>query len=178
MGGRALRILGIDPGSRATGYGIVRRDGSRFSRVDGGVIRPNGATVAERLSQILAGLRVVVEAQRPDAAALESVFTAKNPRSALLLGEARGVALAVCGAAGLETAEYAPTEVKLAVVGYGRADKSQVQQMVQRLLGLAGPPPQDEADALAVAICHCARRRPDMRRHSLEERARRAEQGS
>ena len=126
----------------------------------------------------LAALRLVVETQRPDAAALESVFTAKNPRSALLLGEARGVALAACGLAGVETAEYAPTEVKLAVVGYGRAEKAQVQQMVQRLLGLAEPPPQDEADALAVAICHCARRRTDMRRATLTEGGRRPEQES
>ena len=167
-----MRILGIDPGSRATGYGIVRRDGSRYSRIDGGVIRPNAATSSERLSQIMAGLRAVIEAQRPDAVALEAVFTAKNPRSALLLGEARGVALAVCGEVGVDTAEYAPTEVKLAVVGYGRADKVQVQRMVQRLLGLAEVPPHDEADALAVAICHCARRRSDMRRDSLKERAR------
>jgi crossover junction endodeoxyribonuclease RuvC len=149
-----VRILGIDPGSRATGYGVVEVEGSRLARVAGGVIRPGAPLLSERLACIVATLEGVIQKTDPEGSALESVFTARNPRSALLLGQARGAALAACGIAGLPAAEYAPAQVKRAVVGYGAARKEQVQRMVQRLLGLASPPPADEADALAVAICH------------------------
>lgn len=149
-----MRILGIDPGSRATGYGVVDLSNSTLQRVAGGVIRCGTGSLASRLARIDRELSAMLVEIQPVAAALESVFSARNPRSALQLGQARGVALAACGRAGLEAAEYAPSQVKLAVVGHGAADKAQVQRMVQRLLGLATPPPADEADALAVAICH------------------------
>ena len=149
-----MRILGIDPGSRATGYGVVRLEGSQLQRLGGGVIRCPRGTLAERLARIDREVAEVLASFTPDVAALESVFTARNMRTALLLGHARGVALAACGRAGLEAAEYAPTQVKLAVVGYGAADKAQVQRMVQLLLSLPEAPPTDEADALALAICH------------------------
>jgi crossover junction endodeoxyribonuclease RuvC len=149
-----VRILGIDPGTRATGYGVVEFEGSVLRRVAGGVIRPREGDLALRLYEVHCALERVVRESSPDRAAIEAVFSARNPRSALLLGHARGVALAACAAAGLIPMEYAPGRIKRAVVGYGGASKSQVQRMVQRLLGLAAPPPVDEADALAVAICH------------------------
>ena len=154
-----MRILGIDPGSLATGYGIVESAGSRLSYVACGVIRARDGDPGRRLAAIQRSLDEVVREHRPDEAAIESVFSARNPRSALKLGQARGVALAVCGGAGLATAEYAPASVKGAVAGYGRAGKSQVQAMVQRLLGLDRAPASDAADALAVAICHGAQSR-------------------
>lgn len=149
-----MRILGIDPGTRATGFGVVEFEGSSLRRVAGGVIRPRSQEFAGRLRELLVGLEQVIEEAHPDGTALEAVFSARNPRSALMLGHARGVALVACAAAGFNPAEYAPGRIKQAVVGYGAASKSQVQRMVQRLLGLPDLPPADEADALAVAICH------------------------
>jgi crossover junction endodeoxyribonuclease RuvC len=149
-----VRILGVDPGSRCTGYAVIERRRGELRPVDSGVIRPRAATLAERLSAIHGELVRLIAALRPDGAALEAVFSARNARSALVLGQARGVALAACGQAGIPTAEYAPAQVKSAVAGYGLADKSQVQRMVQRLLGLERPPQSDAADAIAVAICH------------------------
>jgi len=149
-----VRILGIDPGSRATGYGIVEVEGANLVRVCGGIVRVGGLSLPERLARICQEIEDVIHRGCPEMAAIESVFTARNARSALLLGQARGAALTACGRCGLATAEYAPREVKRAVVGYGAADKAQVQQMVQRILGLASPRPRDEADALATAICH------------------------
>jgi crossover junction endodeoxyribonuclease RuvC len=154
-----MRVLGIDPGSRTTGYGVIELDGSALRRVTGGVIRVSRGSFAARLARIHAEITGIIAEIRPHSVALEAVFTARNPRSALLLGQARGAALAACGQSGLETAEYAPSQVKAAVTGYGAADKSQVQQMVQRLLGLRGRQPVDESDALAVAICHAHTRR-------------------
>ncbi len=156
-----MRILGIDPGSHQTGWGVVEREGSGFRRVAGDVIRARGDSVAQRLASIHAGLTEVIATYSPDGAALESVFTHRNPRSALLLGQARGAALVACGQAGLATSEYAPAHVKVAVSGYGRAGKGQVQQMVRRLLSLDVEPRPDEADALAVAICHTLERRAE-----------------
>jgi crossover junction endodeoxyribonuclease RuvC len=149
-----VRVLGIDPGSVATGYGVVSVEGSTLRRVGGGTIRARGDTLADRLAFLQRELVGAIAELAPECAALESIFSAKNARSALVLGHARGVALAACGTAGLGPAEYTPQQVKAAVTGYGRADKSQVMLMVQRLLGLTAPPPSDEADALAVAICH------------------------
>ena len=149
-----MRILGVDPGTRATGYGVVELDGSRLRRVAGGVIRPRAGPLGARLAGIQAVLSKIITEFEPDASAVENVFSARNPRSALTLGHARGVALAAFAASGLETGEYTPSQVKLAVVGHGAAAKPQVQRMVQQLLGLAEPPAADEADALAVAICH------------------------
>lgn len=149
-----MRILGIDPGSNATGYGVVSVEGGALRRLGGGTIRTRGDTLAERLGHLQRELESAIGALAPEVAALESVFSAKNARSALVLGHARGVALAACALAGLPTGEYTPSQVKVAVTGYGRAEKIQVMRMVQRLLGLVAPPPSDEADALAVAVCH------------------------
>ena len=154
-----MRILGIDPGSNATGYGVVSVEGSSLRRLGGGTIRARGETLGGRLAHLQRELERAIADLAPHAAALESVFSAKNVRSALVLGHARGVALAACACAGLETGEYTPAQVKVAVTGYGRAEKLQVMRMVQRLLGLALPPASDEADALAVAVCHGLSRR-------------------
>ena len=147
-------ILGIDPGSRAMGLGLVRLEGGRVRYLAHGVIRPPSGPLPARLACIHAGVSACIEEWRPERAALESVFQHRNPRAALMLGHARGVALAACGLAGLPCSEYAPAHVKAAVTGTGAASKSQVQAMVQRLLGLSAPPPLDAADALAVALCY------------------------
>ncbi len=149
-------VLGIDPGSRATGFGIVRRDGHRLRPVAQGVVRPSASSpLPMRLMAIFQGISRKIEEFSPDAVAVEEIFFSMNARSALVLGHARGAALLAAANHGLPVHEYSPSEVKNAVVGYGRAEKQQVQQMVRLILGLAQPPPQDAADALAVAICHC-----------------------
>jgi crossover junction endodeoxyribonuclease RuvC len=151
-----VKIFGIDPGSNRTGYGCVEMKGSRHHLVICGTLSaPRGATFPDKLKHIHAGLSALLARHRPDCVAIESLFHARNVRSALMLGHARGVALLAAAEAGLPVFEYAPAEVKRAVVGYGRAEKAQVQQMIKLLLGLAAPPePHDAADALAVAICH------------------------
>ena len=151
-----MKIFGIDPGSERTGYGCIQRSGSRHHLVTCGVLAaPASATFPERLKFIHAGLVTLLAECRPDCVAVENIFHARNVRSALKLGHARGVALLAASEAGLHVVEYAPAEVKRAVVGYGRAEKPQIQQMVKLLLGLAETPsPHDVADALAVAICH------------------------
>jgi len=143
----------------ATGYGVVSVEGSTLRRIASGTIRAKGDSLADRLACLQRELARTIAELGPESAALESIFSAKNARSALVLGHARGVALAACGTAGLGPAEYTPAQVKVAVTGYGRADKTQVIAMVQRLLGLVAPPASDEADALAVAICHGLRAR-------------------
>lgn len=155
---KTLRILGVDPGSRATGYGVIDKEGGRLHFVTCGVIRtPNKCTMAERLLIIHDGICEVIEKERPEVAAIEDVFVAINPRSALKLGQARGVAVLAAIRNSLAVHDYTPLMVKQAVVGYGKADKAQVQQMVRVLLKLASLPSQDAADALAVAICHANR---------------------
>jgi crossover junction endodeoxyribonuclease RuvC len=151
-----VKIFGIDPGSERTGFGCVESSGSRHRLIACGALTvPARATFPERLSVIHAGLAVLLARHRPDCVAVESIFYARNVRSALKLGHARGVALLAAAEAGITVVEYAPAEIKRAVVGYGRADKPQVQQMVKLLLGLdETPSPHDAADALAVAICH------------------------
>jgi crossover junction endodeoxyribonuclease RuvC len=151
-----VKIFGIDPGSERTGYGCVEADGSRHRLIASGAIRtPRLGSFPEKLLAIHVGLAGLLEECRPDCVAIENVFHASNARSALKLGHARGVAMLAAVEAGLRVAEYTPAEVKRAVVGYGRADKPQIQLMVQLLLGLSAPPmPDDAADALAVAICH------------------------
>jgi crossover junction endodeoxyribonuclease RuvC len=149
-----LRILGIDPGSLVTGYGVVERRGAGIHHVAHGTLRPpRAAALASRLAALQAGLARVIEAHRPDLVVVEQVFVAANARAALVLGHARGVALAAASAGGLLVEELSPQQVKQAVVGHGGAEKLQVQRMVQRLLGLAAPPPEDAADALAAALC-------------------------
>jgi crossover junction endodeoxyribonuclease RuvC len=148
-----LRILGIDPGSLVTGYGVVERRGAGVHHVAHGTLRaPRTAALAARLAAIQSALAGVIEAQRPDLVVVERVFVAANARAALVLGQARGAALAAAGAAGLAVEELSPQQVKRAVVGTGAAEKLQVQRMVQRLLGLAALPAADAADALAAAL--------------------------
>ena len=151
-----MKIFGIDPGSERTGYGCVERSGSRHRLVIcGSLAAPATATFPERLKHIHAGLVALLAECRPECVAVETIFYSRNVRSALRLGHARGVALLAACEAGLPVVEYAPAEIKRAVVGYGRAEKTQVQQMVKLLLGLDdAPSPHDVADALAVAICH------------------------
>jgi crossover junction endodeoxyribonuclease RuvC len=151
-----VRIFGIDPGSVRTGYGCVETDGSRLRLVICGALStPSGSLLPERLHVIHDGLRRLLRDSGPDCVVIENLFHAKNVRSALVLGHARGVAVLAAVEAGLPLVEYTPAEIKLAIVGYGRAEKGQVQQMVKLLLGLTVPPsPHDAADALAVAICH------------------------
>jgi len=149
-----LRVLGIDPGSLVTGYGVVERRGAEVHHVAHGTLRPpRTAALASRLAAIQAGVASVIGAHRPDLVVVEQVFVAANARAALVLGQARGVALAAAAAAGLLVEELSPAQVKQAVVGNGAAQKLQVQRMVQRLLGLAALPAQDAADALAAALC-------------------------
>ena len=149
-------ICGIDPGSERTGDGCVDTDGRRHRLVVFGTIAPPvHSTFPERLTIIHAGLAALLAEHRPDCVAIENVFHAKNVRSALKLGHARGVALLAACQAGMAVAEYSPAEIKCAVVGFGRAEKHQVGAMIKLLLGLdAVPAPHDAADALAVAICH------------------------
>jgi crossover junction endodeoxyribonuclease RuvC len=149
-----LRILGIDPGSLVTGYGVVERSGADVRHVAHGTLRPpRAAGLAARLAAIHEGIREVIAAHRPDGVVVEQVFVASNARAALVLGQARGVALAAAAAAGLAVEELSPQEVKRAVAGHGAAPKAQVQRMVQRLLALRSAPAQDAADALAAALC-------------------------
>jgi len=150
-----FRILGVDPGSRATGYGVIEKEGGRLYFVSCGVIRVSDRlTFPERLKGIHDGLSEVIEKQGPTEAAVEDVFVAINPRSALKLGHARGVAILAAMQHGLNIHDYTPRMIKQAVVGYGDADKFQVKQMVRVLLRLSSSPSADAADALAVAICH------------------------
>ena len=151
-----MKIFGIDPGSDRTGYGCIETDGSRHRIVVCGAISaPALATFPEKLLTIHRRLTALIDSCRPEAVAIENLFHATNVRSALKLGHARGVAMLAAVEAGLPVAEYTPAEIKRAVVGYGRAEKHQVQQMVKLILGLTVPPtPHDAADALAVAICY------------------------
>jgi len=151
-----VRVFGIDPGSERTGYGCVETDGSRHRIVMCGAISsPARASFPDKLHRIHSQLTIVLAECRPACVAIENVFYSVNARSALKLGHARGVAMLAAVEAGVPVFEYTPAEIKRAVVGYGRADKPQVQQMIKLLLGLdALPSPHDAADALAIAICH------------------------
>jgi crossover junction endodeoxyribonuclease RuvC len=150
-----IRILGIDPGSAATGWGVVEQCGARLGFVAAGVIRPKrGAGRSDKLAFIFAELNALLAAHRPCEAAVEATFVNSNPQDALVLGEARGVALLAPAAAGLAVAEYAANSVKKAVTGQGHAAKEQVQAMVRVLLPASGRQAADAADALAVAIAH------------------------
>ncbi len=147
--------VGIDPGTRRTGYGIVRRDGAKLRRIDSGtILLDENAPLAERLVALERGLDEVLTSAGPDEAAVEDLFFSKNAMSALKLGHARGVVLLVLARRGLPVASYSPALVKRSVVGTGRAAKGQVQLVVRAILGLEATPGEDEADALAIAICH------------------------
>ncbi len=151
-----MKTFGIDPGSERTGFGCIDSSGSRHRLVASGVLTaPPRATFPEKLTVIHTGLAALLARHRPDCVVVENIFYARNVRSALKLGHARGVAILAAAEAGIPVAEYAPAEIKRAVVGYGRAEKVQVQQMIKLLLGLDTlPTPHDAADALAIAICH------------------------
>lgn len=150
-----MRILGIDPGTRITGYGIIDVEGNRLRHVDNGIIKTmSSAPLPLRLKTIYDGLSTVLKEFSPQAVAVEQVFLAKNPRAALTLGHARGTAVISAVNLGLDVHEYSALQVKSAVVGYGHAAKQQVQHMVKALLNLPEVAQEDAADALAVAICH------------------------
>lgn len=147
-------ILGVDPGSRITGYGIIRAEGRVIEYIDSGCIRVGDKPMAERLKTIFHSLATLIGQFRPEEFAIEQVFMARNPDSALKLGQARGAAIVSAATSGLAVHEYSARQVKQAVVGKGGADKSQVQHMVQVLLSLSRKPQADAADALAIALCH------------------------
>lgn len=147
-------LLGIDPGSRHTGYGVIEQVGQRSSVIAFGTINTNGKEMAPRLGEIFAGLCEVMAAHRPVEVSVEKVFMARNPDSALKLGQARGAALTAVVQSKVPVFEYSARQVKLAVVGNGGAEKGQVAEMVRHLLGLDKRPQEDAADALAIALCH------------------------
>jgi len=149
-------VLGIDPGTATTGYGVVNSEGGALSLVSYGVIEtPAGTPLPERLQMIYRGVTEVVRRCGPAEAAVEELFFSKNARTALAVGHGRGVALLALADAGLPVSEYKPAQIKQAITGYGQADKRQMQEMVRLLLGLESlPKPDDAADALAIAICH------------------------
>ena len=149
-------VLGIDPGSRRCGYGVVARRGARLELLESGVIEPPESPVAARLARILEGLAEVIARARPAEVSVEQVFAGVSARSALVLGQARGVALAAAARAGLPVFEYAPAAVKLAFTGSGRASKDQMLRTAHMLLGAAAGGLADEADAIALAVCHLA----------------------
>ena len=154
MTGASRRILGIDPGLRITGFGVLDARGSTLAYVTSGCIRATGTSLPIRLGVIVRDLSLVIAEQNPTEVAIERVFVNMNPNTTLLLGQARGAAIAAAVVAGLPVCEYTAGQVKQAVAGAGRAPKSQVQEMVRRLLMLRGRPAVDAADALAAAICH------------------------
>jgi len=153
-----MRVLGIDPGTVTTGWGVVEERGTKLFRVAGGIVRARGP-LAERLGYIFGEIEVVIARSAPAAVSLEKNFVAANVQSAFRLGEARGAVLAAAARAGVTVAEYSPAEIKLAVTGTGRATKEQMQTMVRRLLSLRDSVTNDEADALGAAICHLYGRR-------------------
>ena len=161
-----VRILGLDPGSLCTGYAVVET-GPKVIYVVSGSIRARGPSLADRLQEIFAGVDKLANEYQPDEVAIERVFMHRNADSALKLGQARGAALSATFAVRPRVFEYAPREVKLAVVGTGAAQKEQVQLMVRRLLNLSGPLGADAADALAIALCHAHSRKLNGQLHQL-----------
>ncbi|MCZ6601492.1 MAG: crossover junction endodeoxyribonuclease RuvC [Planctomycetota bacterium] len=154
----SLRIVGIDPGTQIIGFALLEKKGSQVQFVEAGVIRaPRGAHIAARLRKIYEGLLEVIRRTEPDVVVVEQAFFGKSVRDALRIGEGRGIALLAAGTFNLPVAEYAPAQVKKAATGNGRARKSQVQDMVRRMLDLKEIPPPDAADAIAIALCHCHR---------------------
>lgn len=159
-----MRVMGIDPGSNITGWGVVESRGASLHHIASGAIRPPRTDISERLLVIFEKIREAIRDNRPDAIAVEKVFVARNAHSALTLGQARGAALVACGDLCDLVVEYSALEIKQAVVGRGRADKRQVQHMMRVLLGLREAPQADIADALACAVCHINHSRSQARR--------------
>ncbi len=149
-----MRILGLDPGLRVTGYGVIDKSGSTLTYVSSGCIKSPDGELPDRLKNILNSVQEVISRHAPQEVAVEKVFVNVNPQSTLLLGQARGAAICAAVSRDLPVSEYTALQVKQAVVGNGHAKKEQVQEMVKRLLKLAGTPSPDAADALACAICH------------------------
>ena len=151
-----MKILGIDPGYAIMGYGVVEMTGNRFRVCRYGSITTDaGMAIEDRLAHLYDSLREIIDEEKPDVASVEDLFFNNNAKTAIMVGEARGIAILACAKGGLEIAEYTPMQIKQALVGYGRADKKQVQTMVKTLLNLKEvPKPDDTADALAAAICH------------------------
>jgi len=147
-------VLGIDPGSRITGYGVVQACNNKIRYIDSGCIRTSTENFSQRLLQIFNGICQLMDEYSPTEVAIEQVFTYKNPSSALKLGHARGVAMVACASHRVAIHEYSPREVKQSLVGYGGADKAQVKHMVVNILSLTKEPQSDAADALGIAICH------------------------
>ena len=165
-----MRILGIDPGSRFTGFGIIEVNGDRVTPVHHGVIKAGTGEFPQRLGIIFSGIKDLIGEYAPDEMAIETVFVSKNAGSALKLGQARGAAVCAAISLGLPVAEYSPRSVKQAVVGRGSADKVQVQHMITVLLRLKERPPEDAADALAVALCHHHTQQTAERMQALQQR--------
>ena len=149
-----MKILGLDPGLRVTGYGVIEKTGSTLSYITSGCIKSPNGELPDRLKNILNSVQEVISRYAPGEVAVEKVFVNVNPQSTLLLGQARGAAICAAVAQNLPVSEYTALQVKQAVVGNGHATKEQVQEMVKRLLKLSGHPSPDAADALACAICH------------------------
>ncbi len=149
-----MKILGIDPGLRVTGFGVIQMEGARLNYIASGTIRIPDGDLPSRLKVILDGVGEIARTYQPDCSAIEIIFSNVNPQSTLLLGQARGAAICGLVSANLPVAEYTALQMKKAVAGHGKAQKAQVQEMVQRLLKLDGLPGTDAADALGVAICH------------------------
>ncbi len=151
-----MKILGIDPGTATTGFGVIEKTGSKLKFIDAGVIStPADMEMPNRLSEIYAGLQELIDHHQPNCMAVELLYFATNVTTAITVGQARGVVLLAASEAGLSVGEYTPLQVKQAVTGYGKADKKQIQEMVKMLLGLDGiPKPDDAADGLAIAITH------------------------
>jgi crossover junction endodeoxyribonuclease RuvC len=151
-----VKILGIDPGTATTGFGVIEKRGSKLTFIDAGVITTSPEmSMPSRLGEIYAGLNEIITHHRPDCMAVELLYFASNVTTAITVGQARGVVLLAAAEAGLPVGEYTPLQVKQAVTGYGRADKKQIQEMVRMILGLDGiPKPDDAADGLAIAITH------------------------
>lgn len=158
MRNSSARVLGIDPGSRLMGYGLIDSDGSRSRYVASGCLKVSGDSLPDKLGLIFRELSELIAEYRPQQLAIENVFMHRNADSALKLGQARGAAICAAVTRDLPVSEYAPREIKQAVVGKGGADKQQVQHMVRVLLNLSETPAADAADALAIALCHCYQR--------------------
>jgi crossover junction endodeoxyribonuclease RuvC len=155
-----LRVLGVDPGSAATGWALVVAEGNRYRLEATGVVRAKGTDRTVKLADLQRRFSEVVDRLEPDCAAVESSFSGRNPRSGLALAESRGVILAALGRLDIATHSYTPAEVKSAIVGHGRAEKHQIVYMVTRLLGLVSEPPRDAADAIAVGLTYLHSRGP------------------
>ena len=163
----AIRIIGVDPGSRITGYGIVDASGTRLVHVASGFVRVGEGTWSDRLRKIFEDLSAIIDTHAPRELAIEKVFLHRNPSSALKLGQARGVAILAGAVHSLSVHEYSPNEIKQAVTGKGHASKEQIQYMTRVLLSLREPPQTDQADALAVAICRAHLRTTMARRERM-----------